>query len=165
MAIRTSLGTPTANSYVSVASADEYFNARENSNAWTDITSTAMGGTTAERTTKENLLIQSTRELDYNLRFSQGKYNLGIEGQDTYQRLEFPRSGNVDANSNLFLPDEVKFATYEQALWVLNRGGMKTVPEGQPIERMIIGTDAYRYIDNWVNRQVKGTGKWSWMGY
>jgi hypothetical protein len=164
MAIKTSLGTPTANSYVSVASADEYLNSRENADAWTNLTSTALGGTTAQRQEKENKLIQATREIDFNMRFNSKKYNQGIRGQDDYQNLEFPRWGNQDANSDLFLPDEVKYGTYEQALWILERGGLKTVPEGQPIERMIIGTDTRRFFDPWINRQVTPTGKWSWQG-
>lgn len=164
MAIFTSLATPTANSYVSVGSADSYFTTRENSNGWTDLTSTALNGTTAQRTTKENLLIQSTREIDFNLRFHSAKFNQGIRGQSTFQNLEFPRWENQDASSALFLPDEVKFATYEQALWILSRGGKKTTPQGQPIKREIIGVDAIQFIKPWVNRQVRSFGQYKWMG-
>jgi hypothetical protein len=165
MAIRTSLGTPTANSYVSVASANSYFEVRDNSDAWDALSTSAFTNTsTGQRVAKEQLLIQATREIDFNLRFHSAKYNQGMKGQSTYQNLEFPRWDNTDASANLYLPDEVKYATYEQALWIASRKGLKTTPEGQPIERQIIGGDAFRFISPWVNRQIESHGKWKWQG-
>ena len=71
MAIHTSVGTSTADSYVSVASANTYFNAHENADAWLDMGST---GTLSSTTRKENLLKQATRELDRSFRFHEQKY-------------------------------------------------------------------------------------------
>jgi hypothetical protein len=163
MAIKTSIGTPTANSYVSVASANEYLEARENNQAWVvDLTSTALGGTTAQRTTKENILIQATREIDHTHRYHSQKYNQGIIGQDTYQNLEFPRWENVDDDSNIYIPDEVKYATYEQALWIRERSGVKTTVDGLTIQRQLMSIDSYNYLKPWVNRQASKTGKQPW---
>jgi hypothetical protein len=165
MAIHTSIATPTADSYVSVASANTYFNNRDHSDAWLDITGTAMvGGTTAAREKKENLLKQATREIDRTYRFFSSKYYQGIKGESTYQFLEFPRTENVDANANLYIPDEVKYATYEQALWVMERTGKRTNEDGAVIEPQFIGKEAFNYIKEWVNIQIKPTGKYSWQG-
>jgi hypothetical protein len=116
MSLNISIATPTADSYVSKASADEYLNARENAEAWINISNNATTASVATAT-KENLLKQATREIDRTFRFQGSKYNQGIKGQDTYQFLEFPREENIDADSDPFIPVEVKFATYEQALW------------------------------------------------
>jgi hypothetical protein len=161
MSIKTSIGTPTANSYVSVASANEYLEARENSDAWIRISNESATPTSAT-TWKENTLKQATRELDRSFRFHDSKYNQGIKGESTYQNLEFPRWSNQDANSDLFIPDEVKYATYEQALWIRERAGVKPSTEGTVIERQLIGIDAFNYIDQWVNRQVQGYNQPSW---
>jgi len=163
MAIHTSIGTSTANSYISVASANEYFNTRENSDAWIDISSEYSTNTEAT-TAKENLLIQATREIDRTFRFHENKYYQGIKGQDTYQNLEFPRTSNVDADGNLYIPDEVKEATCEQALWIKERTGKRTAEDGTVVEAEIIGREAYNYLKGWINRQVKIYGKYEWQG-
>jgi hypothetical protein len=160
MSIKISIGTPTANSYVSVASANEYLDARQNADAWTDIPNESTP--TFATTWKENLLKQATRELDDSLRFHDTKYNQGIRGESTYQSLEFPRWSNQDANNNLFIPDDVKYATYEQALHILERSGNKPAPEGAPIARRIIGMDSLNYMDKWINRQISGQGNYIW---
>jgi hypothetical protein len=162
MSLNTEIGGATANSYVSKASADEYLEARENADGWVNVSSNATtptDGTTA----KENLLKQATREIDRTFRFHGSKFNQGIKGQDTYQFLEFPREENIDADSNEFIPDEVKFATYEQALWIKERQGLKTAPEGTPITRRIIGQDAFNFLKPWVNRQVQKVNAYGWM--
>lgn len=161
MAIQTSIGTPTATSYVSVASANSYFTARESADAWNDISSGTNA--TAATTRKENILKMATREIDRTYRFHDSKYNQGIKGQDEYQNLEFPRSSNLDADSNLFIPDEVKYATYEQALWILERSGKRTSEGGEVIEFQTIGDYSYNYMKAWINRQVQGVNKYSWQ--
>jgi hypothetical protein len=163
MAIHTSLGTPTANSYVSTASANEYFQTRENSDNWDDIGDESTTSTIATAT-KENLLIQATREIDRTYRFHDTKYNQGIRGQDTYQNLEFPRFSNIDADTNLFIPDEIKYATYEQALWIRERTGKRTTEDGAVIEKQIIGDESFDYLKEWINRQTLPTGKYPWQG-
>jgi hypothetical protein len=163
MSINISIGTPTANSYVSVASANAYIESRQNNEQWLNISVNASTSTYAT-TWKENLLKQATREIDRSFRFHNEKYNQGERGQDTYQNLEFPRWTNQDANGDLYIPDEVKFATYEQALWILNRAGLKTTDEGTPIQRHIINIDCRNYLKEWINRQVLSSGKHPWEG-
>ena len=163
MAIHKSIGTSTADSYVSTASADAYFLAKENSDAW-DRIENASTGTLSATTRKENLLKQATREIDKSLRFYEGKYYDYPIGNTNYQALEFPRSSNIDDNSNLYIPDEVKFAEYEQALWIMTRDGKKTTNDGATIDMPLVGAEAYNFLRLWVNRQIKGSNKWIWQG-
>ncbi len=163
MSINTDIGTPTANSYVSVASANEYLEARENNEAWLNITTNASTGTFATAR-KENLLKQATREIDRTFRFHSEKFNFGIKGQDTYQNLEFPRLNTVDSDGDEIIPDEIKFATYEQALWIMERSGVKTTAEGVPITRKVINEDSRNYLKSWIDRQVTTVGKPPWEG-
>jgi hypothetical protein len=163
MSINTEIGGATANSYVSVASADQYLEARFNGDAWQRI-SENYGSTTAT-TVKENLLKQSTREIDRSYRFHNSKYNRGEKGDDDYQNLEFPRSNTVDTDGDPLIPDEIKFATYEQALWIMERQGVKTTDAGLPIQRELVNVDSYNYMKNWINRQVSLTGKYDWQGF
>ena len=163
MSINYTPGSATANSYISVASADEYFATRSHSESWDSITS-ASTGTLSATTQKENLLKQATRELDKTYRYHDSKYYQGIRGQDTYQALEFPRSSNIDADFSLYIPDEIREATCEQAAYIKIRAGKKTAIEGVPSEWDVIGTQTYNYIKGWVNRQVMGYGSYPWQG-
>ena len=163
MSIHTSIATPTADSYVSTASADAYFLAKENSDAWDNIES-ASTGTLSATTRKENLLKQSTRELDRNLRFYERKYYDYPIGNSDYQALQFPRLSNIDDSSDLYIPDEVKYATYEQALWIMVRDGRKTTNEGETIDMPLIGKEAYGFLRMWIQRQIEPSGRYPWRG-
>ena len=163
MSVNITPGSPTANSYVSVASADSYMNARENSDSWLDI-SGGSTGTLSATTRKENLLRMATREIDNTYRYHESKYYNGIQGggQDVYQSLEFPRSSNTDNDGNLIIPDEIKYATYEQALWVMERTGKRTTNEGVEVKKQVIGDYAENELKGWKNIQVRPMGKYSW---
>jgi len=164
MAIHTSIGTSTADSYVSVASADAYLDVKENADAWVNVVNSSTG-TLSATSRKEALLKQATREIDRSFRFFDSKYYQGIRGQSTYQALEFPRSSNVDADSEIYIPDEIKYAAYEQALWILQRGGLRTNPEtGFLFQLSVIGKECYNYLRGWVNRQVTKVNRWDWQG-
>jgi len=162
MAIHISIGTSTADSYVSVASADAYFDAIDNNDTWKNISLNASTGTLATQQ-KENLLKQSTRELDTFLRFVSGKYNTGIIGATDYQALEFPRINNVDNDNALYIPDDVKYATYEQSDWIMERGGVRTSSDGTQAKKEQIGTNAWMYIKGWATRQIKTSGLYPWQ--
>ena len=73
------LGDPNADSYVSTSFANNYFSQRSGSSSWKNLAAT--GSTTA---TKQNYLIQATREIDMN-NFMGDKYF-------DSQALQFPRS-------------------------------------------------------------------------
>jgi hypothetical protein len=163
MAIMTSIGTPTANSYVSVASADDYFSNYYQSEAWDEISSAASSTTTA-RTEKEGLLIQATREIDNTFRFYGSKYNTGLIGATDYQNLEFPRFDNTDNDGDIYILPEVKEATYQQALWVKLRRNKRFNAEGNLTNLPLVADEAYNYIKKQVNRQVNPTGNYPWQG-
>jgi hypothetical protein len=161
MSINTEIGGATANSYVSVASADAYFDARINSSNWTDISLNTTS--TAATTAKESYLKQATREIDYNLRFQDAKYEDVPIGNENYQALEFPRRSNTDDNGDKIIPEDVKFATYEQALWLTERGGKRTDSNGVVTQPQTIGDNAIQYINPWVNRQVSTVNNYPWQ--
>jgi hypothetical protein len=159
MSIQTSIGTSTATSYVSVGSANTYFNSLEEAEKWTDMGSTS---TLTKTTRKENLLKQATREIDRTYRFSGSKYYTGDIGASDYQSLEFPRSSNVDADNNLYIPDDIKYATYHQAYWILQRGTQRFSSDGTLVTPPLIGKEAYNYMAGWVNRVMKAVGNYGW---
>jgi len=160
MSIKTSIGTPTANSYVSVASANTYFRELEAGLLWDEISSS---GTVSQTARKENLLKQATREIDNTYRFHDSKYNPGTIGQSNYQALEFPRTSNIDADSNLYIPDEIKYSTYEQAGWILQRGQQRYTQDGTLITPPYFSNQAYNYMKGWINRGIKAVGSYSWQ--
>jgi len=160
MAINISIGTPTANSYVSVASANTYFRENETGLRWDSI---ASSGTLTSTARKENLLKQSTREIDNTYRYHEGKYNKGDRGQDTYQALEFPRDSNVDSTGAVYIPDEVKDACLEQVNWIMQRGQQRTNQNGTIIDPPFFGSVAYNYLRGWINRGIKAVGSYSWQ--
>ena len=142
------IGGATAVSYVSVASADAYFDGRENADKWWDMQGVSSLSATAR---KENLLQQATRELDNHVRFYGSKYNQGDVNESDYQALEFPRTDNEDSDGDLYIPKEVKYATYEQALWIMERGGIRANQiTGFEYSRSLIGRDAWDYIKKYV---------------
>ena len=159
MAIHISVGTPTANSYISVAEADAYFDTVANNESWLDISLNASTGTLAN-TIKENLLIQATRELDTKHRYSGSKYNQGIYGASNYQNLFFPRTTDYDSNGNLYILDDVKYATAEQANWIKMRGGLRTSEVDLQRNRTLIGNHALGYIKDLITRVVRKTGSY-----
>lgn len=160
MSIQTSIGTSTATSYVNVASANTYFNNLEDSDLWTQMGSTGTLGSTGR---KEFLLKQATREIDRTYRFNSVKYNQGIRGQSNYQSLEFPREVNIDADNNLYIPDEIKEATYNQAYWILQRGSQRYDTDGTLVSPPLINSHAYTLMAGWINRGVRAVGKYSWQ--
>ena len=159
MSINASIGTPTANSYANVASANTYFSALEEAELWTNMGST---GTVTKTARKENLLKQATREIDQTYRFQEGKLNLGDIGQTTFQNLDFPRTNNIDANSNEYIPDEIKSATYHQAYWIMQRGSQRFSEDGTLVTVPFIGKEAYAYMAPWIQRGIKTVGQYEW---
>lgn len=152
-----SIGTPTANSYVSLASANSYFSARENAEPWNDI-SNATSNATAADDKKKRLLTQATRELDKTYRYYGSKANNGLRGSSDYQNLEFPRYNDVDVDGNEIIIDDVKTSTYEQALWILNRTSQKKTEDGTIINRQFIGPETFIYISPYIERTVERVG-------
>lgn len=99
-----SVGAPTSNSYATVAEADDYFGGRMNTTAW-PATSTGT-----DLTLKQQALATASSRID------QEQYEDDEKGDPT-QRMKFPRL--VDEG---VIPDIVKFATFEEALFLLRAG-------------------------------------------
>lgn len=101
MALDASVGTSTANSYVTVLEADSYFVDRLHSDTWTGFTN------------KESALITSSQMLDWYFRWKGSKSTVN-------QSMGFPRIGVVLRDGtivdNTIIPSEVKIATFELAL-------------------------------------------------
>lgn len=159
--VKYSIGTPTANSYVSTASANTYFNERFLSDSWDNLSDATNA--TAAATIRGNLLIQATKEIDRTYRFFQSKYNTGLIGATDYQALEFPRTCHTDADGNLYIDEDVKTACYEQALWILQRATPRKTETEEVIERRFVGSEAYTYLKPYVTLQAKTTGAYPWQ--
>lgn len=106
MALDATVGGASANTYATQVEADAYFAARFGSDSWTALLAAD----------KEKALKQAARELDRH-RFLGRKayYN---------QALEFPRqypyhSDDPESTTAVEVPDSVKHAQCEQALWVV----------------------------------------------
>lgn len=125
----TTPGAADANSYGTLEEADAYFESRLNSASWTALTDDA----------KEHLLISATLYID-NIRFVGDKYKQYSVGHAEYQRLQWPRvppncdeymlgiahlmkyDGReewVNNAGNPIIPEKLKFAQFEQALYLL----------------------------------------------
>jgi hypothetical protein len=148
---------------VSVASANTYFESYYQNDAWDEITD-ATSNTASSRVEKESLLIQATREIDNTFRFFQSKYNSGLQGATDYQNLEFPRSGNINNDGEIYIIPEVKEATYQQAIWIKLRRNRRTAEDGTISELPFIAPESFNYIKKWINRQVTGQGTYPWQG-
>ena len=163
MTFNTVIGGPSATSYVSVASADEYLNGREDSLPWYDLDSNSTG-TLSATARKQNILIQATREIDKTFRFYGERYGDDLKGSEDYQNLEFPRWDDTDADGNEIIPDEVKYCTYEQALWILVRNSPQTTEGENVVKLPKFSEQAYDYIKTMVTRAVISKNNTPWQG-
>jgi len=102
MALNETLGAIDANSYVTLAEAEAYFEDRMHSSAWEALTDEV----------KSNLLVSSSQMLDWYIKWK------GYKSSET-QSMKWPRSGvvrpsGIEVDDDV-LPAEVKTAVYEQA--------------------------------------------------
>lgn len=105
----------TGNSYLSLADAETYFSKRLRADAWENAT----------KRDKVKALLQGTRDIDA-LPYKGDRYTLGFDsGQPTKlkQPLAFPRSYMIDGDGNALVPQEIKDAQCEQAIWLLGKEG------------------------------------------
>jgi len=161
--INSDIGGATANSYVSVASADQYFELRDDSSSWDDLVLNSTG-TISGTQAKSNKLIQATREIDNTFRFQGVRDGDDVKESEDYQNLEFPRAENTDADGNLLIPDEIKYTTYEQALWIMLRNSPQTASGENVVKLPKFSEQAYDYLKPWVTRAVVKVGRYGWQG-
>ena len=164
ISLKTSIGTPTANSYVSIASADDYFNRRYDSDAWLDLLTEASTSTLSGTDQKAALLIQSTREIDRTFRFYGSKENSGLLGASDYQNLEFPRYNDTDADGTSIIRENIQEATCEQAIWLLQRSDVQTSSDETTVKQPKFSAMGYDLLKKIVQRSVDSVGKYPWQG-
>jgi hypothetical protein len=104
------------NSYLDVTDADLYFDARLHSDNWTN----------AESADKEKALIHATRMID-------DLFEWPGDIADDDQDLAWPRSGVYDSEGReideTVIPDEIKEATCEQAIYLLGSIDPNQIPD------------------------------------
>jgi len=84
------------------------------------------------------------------------KYYQGIIGDDiNYQALKFPRSTDTDAYGSIYLVDEVRFATFEQSLWIMARQGNRRSPDALASPQPLIGVNVISYLDGYYDRRAR----------
>jgi hypothetical protein len=127
MALDTTVGGSTSNSYVSLGEANTYFNnhyATAKKAAWT-----ALGSVQREFTLKracqqlETLRVLddqiATGRLPVELIIDLG-YDVTIHRSEINQRLQFPRNLDLDSTGEPYIPQEIKDAQCEQAVYLLS---------------------------------------------
>lgn len=122
-----SVGASTSNSYINVADADAYF-----ADHWSAVKADAWATLTSEQ--KERVLVSACRLIEtirvLDQPYTTGRLPIALIGSDMRdvsihrmlvdQRLQFPRNLDIDPSSgNPFLPDGLKDAQCEQAVYLL----------------------------------------------
>jgi len=112
MALVSTVGASTSNSYVTRLEADAYFQLGMHPNAlkWHDQKFEA----------KDAYLIQATRMIDA-CPINGAKSDTGLTSGVPDQALKFPRAQDYD-DSTEYIPADIKTATYEQAIWLVSLG-------------------------------------------
>jgi len=126
MALDTTVGGSASNSYVSVAEANTYFNNHylaAKKTLWN-----TLAGPQKESVLKRSCqLLETLLVLDDQLSFGRLPvelvidfgYDLSIHRSELNQKLQFPRNLDVDPIGDPFIPQEVKDAQCEQAVYLL----------------------------------------------
>jgi len=146
----------TANSYVTLGEAETYFTTVRIKPAWEDMTNTS----------KEQSLVESAREIDSYLRIKGEKYYNYLVGDPTRQAMAFPRDfedgGSCDYNGDLYIPQEVKTAQCEQAVYINTRGAqwVKT-DDGSPFAQ--ISPVVKKILSNYIERFIDKKGAYPWI--
>ncbi len=112
MALNATLGAEDANSYVTLAEADAYFEDRMHSSAW-------------DSADQDPLLISASQMLDWYMNWKGNKAT-------SIQFMKWPRTGAIRPDGTVVdddvIPNEVKIATYELALVSIDADRMEDDP-------------------------------------
>lgn len=126
MAIDTTVGGSASNSYVTVAEATDYF-----ASHWSTTKTALWNGLSQAQ--QERLLMSATSVIE-TVRFldkelgsgalpralvSRDEYDITIHRLEMDQRLSFPRNLDIDDSGNGFVPQPVKDAECEQAVYMI----------------------------------------------
>lgn len=129
------VGSPTANSYVTLAEADAYFSDSDGAATWAAET---------DDDKRERALVQATNRIDQERFEGRSRYPLvGRSTTGTVQALKWPRHGCVDDEGwtvdETVIPAAVKRATFELALEIL-AGGFSLSDSGlEAFENVVLG--------------------------
>ena len=141
-AINATLSSATANSYVTLADANTYFETVPNSSTWTDKTDDQ----------KNRALISATRWID--------SLNFLGDRCDNGQALKWPRNNyeidRVELTCSV-IPADIKYATYELARALANDTDAITNTESDPDElyqEVTLGDLKVRYKDDKTNNVI-----------
>ena len=125
-------GSATANSYITLADAETYFESRIGITDWT----------AAITATKNIILVNATRLLDQSFSWDGDKAT-------TTQALRFPRDYSYNCDGELqdndTIPREITNATCEMALFLLDNTGQSTTNEFKSAK---VGSLEVEYRDN-----------------
>jgi len=140
--INATLSSASANSYVTLADADAYFETVPNSSTWTDKTTDQ----------KNRALISATRWID--------SLNFYGDRCDNGQALKWPRNNyhvdRVELTCSV-IPNDIKYATYELARALANDTDAITNTENDPNElyqEVTLGDLKVRYKDEKVENPI-----------
>lgn len=117
MALTCTPGGPADNSYVTLAQANSYFADTLRGAQWTD----------HSETLREQALIQATAEIEAlgGPRAAQDNATRPLFSGAPYdpdgQALHFPRTVDVDDDGDLYVPESIRVAVIEQAVWLLDQ--------------------------------------------
>ncbi len=124
-------GDASANTYISLADAETYFESRLYATDWS-------GATTGN---KNIALVYATRLIDQQMAF------IGVKAEDT-QALQWPRTGAIDRNGYPIdyttIPDEITYATAEFALFLLGEDRASD-PAGQGIKQIQVDVISIKF--------------------
>ena len=125
-------GSATANSYLTVADAQTYFDTRIGSDAWDD----------ADSETQKALLVNATRMLDQSFAWNG-------EVASSTQALRFPRDYVYNCDNELLdsdtIPTEIENATCEMLLFISDTSGGS---KDNSIKSAKVGSIEVEYRDN-----------------
>ncbi len=116
-------------SYVTISEADAYFSNTLNTDVWDN----------TDETTKEKALKMATRQID-RLPFAGRKLDIN-------QSLEFPRTTTNIAFTD-GIPNEITYATCEQALFLLQGGSKRQELQKQGVKSYSLGDLSETFADN-----------------
>ena len=131
LVIDATVGGANSNSYVTLAEANTYFEARLHVSNWTDATDD----------TKNRALVMATRRINQETFYG--------TRETTTQRLAFPRIGLEDLDGielDSIIPEQLKEATYELAIHLIGTDMSKPSVDTSNVSEVQVGSVKAKYI-------------------
>jgi hypothetical protein len=148
-----SIGGEHSNSYVDLAYADAYWDSGNVFNALQADTWSALSESAKVKALIKACSVIETLRFTYKYGPDRPRYSWlpitypissgnGPFRYDPYQALQFPRNMDFDSTGSLYIPDDVKMAQCEQAMFVLtaDKSAIETRMMGITMERVSVGS-------------------------